>query len=153
MGKIKKIAESFFTLAKVVHSLTSTSEADALAACCGKELNEKIIGQTVFTSETGTNGNIEFTKSTENCRYIDIDYSMLDTHFTKRIYTKGKSALDGMCEVSEVISRNFTAIYTISDTEMTFTKGFAFNRDYESGTISGNGNSNDLKIHKVIAYF
>lgn len=146
--KIKKIAESFFTLANVIHSLTSTSESDALAAICGKELNEKIEkskGIVLFESESenGTTENFNTIDDSKNYEWVAITYKT-DTLDTKIVRINYKN------NVKVTIGNNGNGtwfkhkIVQFSDKLVTTVDGYKYDFDPTNNNFANVQKTNDI---------
>ena len=116
----------------------------------------KIEGILVYENENGSSGNIALTNNIENARYIDIEFSAWGAYSTKRVYSPVNKTIliDGMVTDSKSSTKNFSTSYSVTAMGLTKEKVSWFNRNYDTGGISGNITTNDkLKLHRVVAYF
>ena len=119
-------------------------------------IKKQIHGEVLFENELGQIGNITLLNNITDYRCISIYYSVNDTLFSKMILPliDKKFVLDGMIFISSQKSENFSSTYTITSNSLTVNSSLSgyFQRDYSTGNISGNTQSTEIKIHKVIGY-
>lgn len=102
--KIKKINQSAGVIANIVNSLDSNSTIDALSAAAGKELNEKILANTIDFAETEKNNSIEAIRIMRNEEIVNyanwqvmnttLMVCVLDEDFISTIVNETATVLD-----------------------------------------------------------
>ena len=83
---IEKIQQSVGLLANVF-GIKTNSDKDTYSC---NYINDALEGTIVYENETGNSGDVTLTRSIENARYIDIEYSAYGYFSTKRIYSPAR---------------------------------------------------------------
>ena len=166
---LKDLVDAKVNTSDIVNNLTSATTDKPLSAAQGKILNDKfgsyiIKGEVIYSNDSGSNGNITFTKTISNATYplMKIFYRNNDNMLeSKEIYNpvgykvnlSTNDARSGGANNGNTYIK--TSCYDVSSTGMTMSSGtFNFGNCAinSNGTIIMDGAARILYITKVVVY-